>query len=158
MFCAPLRLHCLKSTLTELRNPMDPTLPLFQFLLYLVLLNFLNSFFSPSLEFFLLLWVFFKFVCLLFFPCPLLKYWCFPISFTSVTQSCPTVCDPMDCSTPGLPVHHQLPKFTQTHAQFLQVFIISFFLLRIVSGYEMLHNTSRNHFPKNQLEYPRDLS
>ena len=33
--------------------------------------------------------------------------------FSSVTQSCPTLCDPMDCSTPGLPVHHQLPEFTQ---------------------------------------------
>ena len=30
-------------------------------------------------------------------------------------QSCPTLCDPMNCSTPGLPVHHQLPEFTQTH-------------------------------------------
>ena len=35
--------------------------------------------------------------------------------FSSVTQLCPTLCDPMDCSTPGLPVHHQLPEFTQTH-------------------------------------------
>ena len=35
--------------------------------------------------------------------------------FSSVTQSCPTLCDPMDCSTPGLPVHHQLLEFTQTH-------------------------------------------
>jgi len=35
--------------------------------------------------------------------------------FSSVNQSCPTLCDPMDCSTPGLPVHHQFPKFTQTH-------------------------------------------
>ena len=34
--------------------------------------------------------------------------------FSSVTQSCPTLCDPMNCSTPGLPVHHQLPEFTQT--------------------------------------------
>ena len=33
--------------------------------------------------------------------------------FSSVTQSCPTLCDPMDCSTPGLPVHHQIPEFTQ---------------------------------------------
>ena len=33
----------------------------------------------------------------------------------SVAQSCPTLCGPMDCSTPGLPVHHQLPEFTQTH-------------------------------------------
>ena len=36
-------------------------------------------------------------------------------SFSSVTQSCPNLCDPMNCSTPGLPVHHQLPEFTQTH-------------------------------------------
>ena len=33
----------------------------------------------------------------------------------SVTQSCPTLCDPMNRSTPGLPVHHQLPEYTQTH-------------------------------------------
>ena len=38
------------------------------------------------------------------------------VQFSSVTQSCPTLCDPMNRSTPGLPVHHQLPKFTQTHA------------------------------------------
>ena len=36
------------------------------------------------------------------------------VQFSSVTQSCPTICDPMDCSTPGLPVHHQLLEFTQT--------------------------------------------
>ena len=36
-------------------------------------------------------------------------------SFSSVAQSCPTLCDPMNCSMPGLPVHHQLPEFTQTH-------------------------------------------
>ena len=35
--------------------------------------------------------------------------------FSSVAQSCPTLCDPMDCSMPGLPVHPQLPEFTQTH-------------------------------------------
>ena len=35
--------------------------------------------------------------------------------FSSVTQSCPTLCDPMNRSTSGLPVHHQLPEFTQTH-------------------------------------------
>ena len=37
------------------------------------------------------------------------------IQFNSVTQSCPTLCDPMNRSMPGLPVHHQLPEFTQTH-------------------------------------------
>ena len=37
------------------------------------------------------------------------------VQFSSVTQSCPTLCDPMNHSTPGLPVHHQLLEFTQTH-------------------------------------------
>ena len=36
------------------------------------------------------------------------------VQFSSVTQSCPTLCNSMDCSTPGLPVHHQSPQFTQT--------------------------------------------
>ena len=39
----------------------------------------------------------------------------FVFQFSSVAQSCTTLCDPMNCSTPGLPVHHQLPEFTQTH-------------------------------------------
>ena len=51
------------------------------------------------------------------------KYWSFSfnirymysVQFSSVTQSCPTLCDPMNCSTTGLPVHHQLLEFTQTH-------------------------------------------
>ena len=37
------------------------------------------------------------------------------IELSSVAQSCLTLCDPMDCSTPGLPVHHQLLEFTQIH-------------------------------------------
>ena len=37
------------------------------------------------------------------------------VQFSSVAQSCPTLCDPMNHSTPGLPVHHQLLEFTQTH-------------------------------------------
>ena len=37
------------------------------------------------------------------------------VQFSSVTQLCLTLCDPMTHSTPGLPVHHQLPEFTQTH-------------------------------------------
>ena len=37
------------------------------------------------------------------------------VQFSSVAQSCPTLCDPMNRSTPGLPIHHQLPEFTQTH-------------------------------------------
>ena len=37
------------------------------------------------------------------------------VQFSSVSQSCPTLCDPMNCRRPGLPVPHQLPEFTQTH-------------------------------------------
>ena len=39
----------------------------------------------------------------------------FIVQFSSVTQSCPTLCDPMNGDTPGLPVYHHLPAFTQTH-------------------------------------------
>ena len=39
----------------------------------------------------------------------------YSVQFSSVAQSCPTLCGPMNCSTPGLPVHHQLPEFTQAH-------------------------------------------
>ena len=44
---------------------------------------------------------------------------CISVQFSLVTQSCTTLCDPMDCSTPGLPVHHQLPEFTQTHVHWV---------------------------------------
>ena len=39
------------------------------------------------------------------------------VQFSSVAQSCLTLCDPMNHSTPGLPVHHHLPEFTQTHVR-----------------------------------------
>ena len=42
------------------------------------------------------------------------------VQFTSVAQSCPTLCDPMDCSMPGLPVHHQLPEVIQTHVHWVR--------------------------------------
>ena len=41
------------------------------------------------------------------------------IQFSSVTQSCPTLCNPMNCSMPVLPVHHQLPEFTQTQVHWV---------------------------------------
>jgi len=49
------------------------------------------------------------------------KYLCLmqKFQFSSVVQSCPTLCDPMNCSTPGLPVHHQLPESTQTHVHWV---------------------------------------
>ena len=42
-----------------------------------------------------------------------------PIQFSSVAQSCPTLCDPMDCSMPGFPVHHQLWELAQTHVHWV---------------------------------------
>ena len=41
------------------------------------------------------------------------------VQFSSVTQKCPTICDPMDCSTPGFPVYHQLLEFTQTYVHWV---------------------------------------
>ena len=41
----------------------------------------------------------------------------YSVQFSSVAQSCPTLCDPRNRSKPGLPVHHQLPEFTQTHVR-----------------------------------------
>ena len=46
-------------------------------------------------------------------------FWNFSVQFSSVTQSCPTLCDPIDCSTPGFSVHHQLLEFTQTHVHWV---------------------------------------
>ena len=44
------------------------------------------------------------------------------VQFSSVTQSCPILCDPMNGSTPGLPVHHHLPELTQTHVHLVGTF------------------------------------
>jgi len=54
-------------------------------------------------------------------------------SLSSVTQSCPTLCDPMDSSTPGLPVHHQLLEFTQTHVHWVNDAILCHPLLLLPS-------------------------
>ena len=52
--------------------------------------------------------------------------------FSSVTQSCPTLCNPMNRSTPGLPVYHQLPEFTQTHALDSYILVV---LSEVLEGY-----------------------
>ena len=63
------------------------------------------------------------------------KKWIFKLiqetlQFNSVAQSCPTLCDPMNCSTPDLPVHHQLLKFTQIHVHLVSdAFQLSYPLL-----------------------------
>ena len=49
-------------------------------------------------------------ICITFLNC---------FQFSSVAQSCPTLCNPMNCSTPGLPVHHWRPEFTQTHVHWV---------------------------------------
>ena len=54
-----------------------------------------------------------------FFPTSLFPCVGTSVQFSSVAQPCPTLCDPMNCSTPGLPVHHQLPEFTQTHVHWV---------------------------------------
>ena len=73
--------------------------------------------------------LFFKVVFFFFWCIPFLKsllnflqyFFCFmfcpnsPVQFSSVAQSCLTLCNSMDCSMPGLPVHHQLPELVQTH-------------------------------------------
>ena len=56
------------------------------------------------------------------------------VQFSSVTQSCPTLCDALDCSMPGFSVHHQLPELTQTHVprvrDAIQPSVIAFFCLQ----------------------------
>ena len=47
----------------------------------------------------------------------LVKTMVFPVKFSLVAQLCVTLCNPVNCSTPGLPVHHQLQEFTQTHVR-----------------------------------------
>ena len=49
----------------------------------------------------------------------LMHHNCWPCTLSSVAQSCPILCDPLDCSMPGLPVHHQLLEFTQTHVHWV---------------------------------------
>ena len=61
------------------------------------------------------------FSCTAFWPCfQAFRFWHRPsVQFSSVAQSCLILCDPMNCSTLGLPVHHQLLEFTQTHVHWV---------------------------------------
>ncbi|KAB0346042.1 hypothetical protein FD755_024310, partial [Muntiacus reevesi] len=58
-------------------------------------------------------------------------FFCYP--FSSVTQLCLILCDPMDCSKPGFPVHHQLPELAQTHVHQAYSYILSFLSRRSVN-------------------------
>ena len=71
------------------------------------------------------------------------------VQFSSVTQSCPTLCNTMDCSTPSLPVHHQHPDFTQTHLHWVRCHTtISSSLVPFSS---CLQSFPAGSFPMNQL-------
>ena len=74
-------------------------------------------------------------------------------SFSSVTQSSPTLCDPVDCSMPGFPVHHQLPELTQTHVHRVgdaiqppHLLLSVFFLPSISPSIRVFSNESILHF------------
>ena len=72
------------------------------------------------------------------------------VQLSSVSQLCLTLCDPMDCSTPGLPVHHQLPEFTQTHViESVMPSTISFSVIPFFSclqSFPALRNTPMSQF------------
>ena len=68
----------------------------------------------------------------------------FFVQFSSVSQLCPTLCNPMNCSMPGLPVHHQLLEFTQTHGHPLLLLPSIFPSIRVFSN----ESTLRMRWPK----------
>ena len=80
-----------------------------------------------NIDTYLLIWFDFKvlILCSALYSLPTVR-WIISSSFSqhlccrcSVAQLCPTLCDPMDCSMPGLPVHHQVPELTQTHVHWV---------------------------------------
>ena len=70
--------------------------------------------------------------------------------FSSVAQLCPTLRDPMNCSTPGLPAHHQLPEFTQTHVHWVSDAIQPFHPLSSPSPHAP-NPSQHQSFPMSQL-------
>ena len=71
--------------------------------------------------------------------------------FSSITQWCPTLCNPMDCSTPGFPVHHQLPKLAQTHVHWVGDAIQPSHTSSAISFSSCLQSFSASgSFPKSQ--------
>ena len=79
------------------------------------------------------------------------KDWDHKVQFSSVIQSCPTLCDPMNRSTPGLPVHHQLLEFTQTHVHRVSDAIQPSHPLSFPSPPAPLSLTASESFPMTQL-------
>ena len=73
------------------------------------------------------------------------------IQFSSVAQSCPTLCNPMNRSTPGLHVHHQIPEFTQTHVHWVSDAIQPSHPLSSPSPPAPQSLSASGSFPMNQL-------
>ena len=73
------------------------------------------------------------------------------VQFSSVAESCLTLCDPMNCSMPGLPVHHQLPEFTQTHVHRVSDAIQPFHPLSSPSSPALNPSQHQGFFPVSQL-------
>ena len=73
------------------------------------------------------------------------------VQFSSVAQSCPTLCNPMKCSMPGLPVHHQLPESTQTHVHRVGDAIQPFHSLSSPSPPAVNVSQHQGFFPVSQL-------
>ena len=80
---------------------------------------------------------------IIFIKLPFLIFWLDWIQFSSVAQSCSTLCDPMNCRTPGLSVHHHLPAFTQTHVHWVgdAIYLLPsiFPSIRVFSNESALH-------------------
>ena len=92
-----------------------------------------------------------------------LKYRIISVQFSSVAQSCLTLCDPMNCSTPGLPVHHQLLEFTKTHVHRVGdainhlILCCSFLLPSIFPSIRVFSNESALHEVAKILEFQLQL-
>ena len=74
------------------------------------------------------------------------------IQFRSVAQSCPTLCDPMNCSTPGLPVHHHLPEFTQTHVSYKLYINQECYQLQIISKFCFFESWTRKKAERQRID------
>ena len=79
------------------------------------------------------------------------------VQFSSVAQSRPTLCNPMDCSTPGLPVHRQLPEFTQTHVHWVSDATQPSHLLPspVLSAFNLSQHQSLSNEPVLPIRWPK---
>ena len=81
----------------------------------------------------------------------------FLVHFSSVTQSCPTLCEPMSLSVPGLPVHHQLLEFTQTHVHWVGDAIQPSHPVLPFSSFSHLEIPTQGYFLFEYKQYAKDF-